>query len=133
MTTPSPNAQYFVETLFPEVESSLLDGLLARVTQFELAQVGEVVDLNLDRQAAACVKSGALESVHLKEGVWQAFWLSEPGTVFNSAGLLRKLDGPCFLRATMRSILMRLSADDFEAELKVNQPLAEALKANGRA
>lgn len=127
MTTCSPNARAFVETLFPDVDPALLTGLVARVTQLELTLVGEVIDLNLDQQAAVCVKSGALESVHLTDGVWQAFWLSTPGTVFNADGLRRKLKGPCLLRAATRSILMRLSADDFEAELKVNESLAKAL------
>ena len=49
----------FVVRLFPEVKPALLTGLFARVTRLELTEVGAVVDLNLNRQAAMCVKSDA--------------------------------------------------------------------------
>jgi CRP-like cAMP-binding protein len=121
----------FVVRLFPGVKPALLAGLFARVRHIELNEVGAVVDLNLNQQAAMCVKSGALELVKLTNGVWQAFWRSTPGTVFNTDGLRRKLKGTCLCRVAKQSTLMLLSADDFDAELKVNQPLAEALDALG--
>src|SRR5262249_6318187 len=117
----------FVVRLFPGVKPVLLTGLFARVTRLELNEVGAVVDLNLNQQAAMCVKSGELESVKLTNGVWQAFWHSTPGTVFNTDGLWRKLKGTCMCRVAKPTTLMLLSAEDFEAELKVNQPLSEAL------
>ncbi|MFO0818306.1 MAG: hypothetical protein U1A77_10220 [Pirellulales bacterium] len=113
------------------MKPAILKGLIARVTHLELAEVGAVVDLNLNQQAAMCVRSGALESVNHTNGVWQAFWLSTPGTVFNTDGLRRKLKGTCFCRVVKPATLMLLSADEFEAELKVNQPLAEAIQARG--
>ena len=121
----------FVVRLFPGVKPALLKGLFARVTRLELNDVGAVVDLNLNQQAAMCVKSGALETVKLTNGVWQAGWPCTPGTVFNTDGLRRNLKGTCLCRVAKQSTLMLLSADDFEAELKVNQPLAEALDALG--
>ena len=119
----------FVARLFPGVEHALLTGLVARVTRLELTEVGAVVNLNLKRQAAMGVKSGALESVKLTNGVWQAFWRSPRGTVFNTDGLRRKLKGSCMCRVAKPATLIVLSADDFEAELNVNQPLSEALGA----
>jgi CRP-like cAMP-binding protein len=121
----------FVVRLFPGMKPAILKGLIARVTHLELAEVGAVVDLNLNQQAAMCVRSGALESVNHTNDVWQAFWLSTPGTVFNTDGLRRKLKGTCFCRVVKPATLMLLSADEFEAELKVNQPLAEALQVRG--
>lgn len=121
----SPRA--FVARLFPGVKPALLTGLVARVTRLELAEVGAVVDLNLNQQAAMCVRSGALESVNYDGGVWQAFWLSTPGTVFNTDGLRRKLTGTCLCRVVKQTTLMLLTADEFEAELKLNEPLAVAL------
>ena len=50
----------------------------SRVTLFELTQPDKVEELNLDQQAALCLKSDALESVKLTNGVWQAFWHSAP-------------------------------------------------------
>lgn len=126
-----PSPREFVVRLFPGVEHALLTGLIARVTRLELTEVGAVVDLNLNQQAAMCIKSGALESVKLANGVWEAFWHSTPGTVFNTDGLRRKLKGPCMCRVAKQSTLMVLSADDFEAELQVNEPLAETLGARG--
>jgi hypothetical protein len=117
----------FVARLFPEVEHVLLTGLVARVTRLELTDVGAVVNLNLNRQAAIGVKSGALESVKRTKGVWQAFWRSPPGTVFNTDGLRRKLKGSCMCRVAKPTTLLLLLADDFEAELNVNGPLSEAL------
>src|SRR5262245_59468310 len=126
-----PSPREFVVRLFPEVEYALLTGLVARVTRLELTEVGAIVDLNLNQQAAMCIKRGALESVKLANGVWQAFWHSRPGTVFNTDGLQLKLKGSCMCRVAKPATLMLLSADDFEAELKVNQPLSEALGARG--
>jgi CRP-like cAMP-binding protein len=119
----------FVARLFPEVEPALLTGLVTRVMRLELTEAGAVVDLNLNRQAAMGVKSGALESVKLTDGVWQAFWRSPSGTVFNTDGLRRKLKGSCLCRVAKPATLLLLSADDFEAELTVNQPLSEAIGA----
>ncbi len=121
----------FVARLFAGVEPALLTGLVARVTRLELTEVGAVVNLNLNRQAAMGVKSGALESVKRTKGVWQAFWRSPPGTVFNTDGLRRKLKGSCMCRVAKPATLLLLSADDFDAELEVNQPLSEALAARG--
>jgi CRP-like cAMP-binding protein len=126
-----PSPREFVMRLFPGVEHALLTGLIARVTQLKLTEVGAIVDLNLNQQAAMCIKSGALESVNLTNGVWQTFWHSTPGTVFNTDGLRRKLNGTCMCRVAKPATLLLLSADDFEAELKVNQPLSEALGATG--
>jgi len=126
-----PSPREFVVRLFPGVEHALLTGLVARVTPLNLTEVGAIVDLNLNQQAAMCIKSGVLESVKLTNGVWQAFWHSTPGTVFNTDGLRRKLKGTCLCRVAKPATLMLLSADDFEAELKVNQPLSDALGALG--
>lgn len=131
ISTPSPRE--FIETLFYRVDPKLLTGLVERVTQLELNQVGEVIDLNSSQQAALCVKSGALESVKLINGAWEAFWRSPAGTVFNADGLRRKLEGPCLCRVAQKTTLMRLSADDFETELKSNPTLAAALSVNGSA
>jgi CRP-like cAMP-binding protein len=124
-----PSPREFVARLFPGVEHALLTGLVARVARLRLTEVGVVVDLNRNQQAAMCIERGVLESVKLTNGVWQAFWRSTPGTVFNTDGLRRQLKGPCMCRVAKQATLMLLSADDFEAELKVNQPLAEALGA----
>jgi CRP-like cAMP-binding protein len=124
-----PGPRQFVARLFPGVEDALLAGLVARVTRLELTEVGAVVDLNQDRQAAMCVRSGVLDSVGLADGVWQAFWRSTPGTVFNTDGLRRRLKGSCLCRVARPATLLLLSADDFEAELVSNRPLAEALAA----
>jgi CRP-like cAMP-binding protein len=121
----------FVARLFPGVDHALLTGLVARVARLKLTEVGAVVDLNLNQQAAMGIERGALESVKLTNGEWEAFWRSTPGTVFNTDGLRRKLQGPCMCRVAKQVTLMLLSADDFEAELKVNQPLAEALGSLG--
>lgn len=121
----------FVAQLFPEIDYALLTGLVARVKRLELIDVGVVVDLNVNQQAAMSIERGVLESVKLTNGVWQAFWRSTPGTVFNRDGLWRKLKGPCMCRVAKRATLMLLSADDFEAELKVNQPLADAMGDRG--
>src|SRR5262249_26224911 len=72
------------------------------------------------------MERGVLENT-LTNGVWQALCESTPGTVFNTDGLRRKLNGLCMCRVAKQATLMLLSADDFEAELKSNQPLAEAL------
>jgi len=123
-----PTPREFVVRLFPEVEYALLTGLIQRVKRLELTEVGAVVDLKQNQQAAMCVERGALESVKLASGVWEAFCSSSPGTVFNTAGLQRKLKGPGMCRVAKKTTLMLLSADDFEAELQMNQPLAETLR-----
>lgn|GEM_PF-5273160 len=121
----------FVARLFPEVEPALLKGLTARVSRIELLDSGEVVDLKKRfGQAAMGVKSGALESVKRTNGVWQAFWRSTPGTVFNTNGLRRKLKGSCMCRVAKPTILLLLSAADFEAELNANRPLSKAIGAS---
>lgn len=120
-----------VARLLPEVESALLTGLVARVARLELTEVGAVVDLNRNGQAAMGVSSGALESVTLADGVWQPFWRSSTGVVFNTDGLRRMLEGSCMCRVAKPTTLFMLSADDFETELKVNRPLSEALGGRG--
>ena len=119
----------FVSRLFFRVKPALLKGLTARVTRIELTDAGVVVNLNRYGQAAMGVTSGALESVKLTNGVLQAYWRSPPGTVFNTAGLRRKLKGSCMCRVVKPTTILLLSADDFEGELSVNRPLSEALDA----
>jgi CRP-like cAMP-binding protein len=117
----------FVARLFPGLDPTLLTGLVSRVSLLELTDVGTVVDLNENRQAAMGIVRGRLDSVALTDGAWQAYWRSDPGTVFNTDGLRRKLQGSCLCKVVKQTTLMLLSAEDFEAELKVNQSLAEAL------
>ncbi len=83
------------------------------VTRVEL----EVGFVTLRQQAAMCVEKGSLESGRGTEAVWQPFWTSNAGTVFNTQALYRRKPAPGLFRVAAPATLLVLTADDFEAAL----------------
>ena len=103
-----------------------------RVLDEAFADVPRTPDTaDLKEEMRGNLQAPVREVVHWRHADRPRESFGKPGTRIKVQGLRRKLKGPCMCRVAKQSTLMVLSADDFEAELKVNQPLAEKLGARG--